>query len=98
MLQCYLLALLVVAVAVALLLVAGGALLLVLPVHQGLVHLQADGQSVTRGQGGHHLALFLVDRPAALLARGVEHRAAAGDGELVTVLLVADTLGDRTHG
>ena len=49
MLQCcYLLALLVVAIAMALLLVAGGALLLVLPVHQGLVDLQGDVQSATR--------------------------------------------------
>ena len=69
MLQCcYLLALLVVAVPMALLLVAGGALLLVLPVHQGLVYLQEELQSGTREHGGHHLALFLVDGPAALLA------------------------------
>lgn len=73
----HLLALLVVSVAVALLFVAVGALLLVLVVNHGLVG---------------HVALLLVHGPAPLLGTRVEHSAAPGHRELVTVLLVSDTL------
>ena len=75
--SCHLLALLVVSVSVALLLVAVGALLLVLVVHDGLVR---------------HVALLLVHHPAPLLAARVVHSPASCHRELVAVLLVPDAL------
>ena len=73
----YLLTLLVVPIAVAFLLVACGALLLILPVHHRIID---------------HVALLLVHSPAPLLAAGVIHGATSGLGELVTMLLVTNVL------
>ena len=73
----HLLAGLVVAVAVALLLVGGGALLLVLEVGDGLVD---------------HGALLAVHHPALLLALGVVHGAALRLRELIALLPVPDIL------
>ena len=70
-----------VAVPVALLLVASGALLLVLEVGDGLVH---------------HGALLAVHHPALLLALGVVHGAALRLRELITLLPVPDIL-DTGH-
>ena len=67
----YLLTLLMIPVAMAFLLITGGALLLILPVD----HLVID-----------HVALLLVHSPAPLLAAGVIHSATSGLGELVTKL------------
>merc|ERR1719234_2666719 len=66
-----------VAIAMALLLVAGCTLLFVLPVDDCLIH---------------HLALLLVDGPAAFLARSVKDRSTTGHRELIAVLLVSNAL------
>ena len=71
-----------ISVSVALLLVAVGALLLVLVVHHGLVG---------------HVALLLVHGPAPLLRARVEHSPAPRYRELVTMLLIPDALSEMRN-
>ena len=94
----YLLALLMVAVAMAFFFVAGRALLFIFPVDDSLVHLlETHTLSELRGnqEKPHHLTLLLVDGPAALFAGSVKHRPTAGHCELVAVLLVSNALGGQ---
>ena len=72
---------LLVSISRALLLVGGATLLLVLPVHHSLVH---------------HLALLLVDRPAPLLAAGVEHCSTLGiEGDNIATGLLQNQEGNH---
>ena len=64
-------------IAMTLLFIAGGALLLILPVYNCLVH---------------HVALLLVHRPAPLLTAGVVDSSASGLGKLIAMLLISNTL------
>ena len=85
-----------VAVAMAFLFVACRTLLFVLPVNDSLVHLYW-GCHVQLGipSPAHHLALLLVDGPAALFAGSVKNCPTAGHCELVAVLLVPNALGGQ---
>ena len=74
----YRLALLMIPMPMTLLFIAGGALLLVLIVHHGLMD---------------NLTLLLVNSPAPLLTACVKHSAAACLRELIAMLLVTNTLG-----
>ena len=77
----YRLALLMIPMPMTLLLIAGGALLLVLIVHHGLMD---------------NLTLLLVNSPAPLLTACVKHSAAACLCELIAMFLITNTLEQKT--
>ena len=89
----YLLAFLMVAVAMAFLFIACRTLLFVFPVNDSLIHLYFQDLEEDIPSIAHHLALLLVHGPTSFLAGSVKHCSATSHCELIAMLLVSNALG-----